>query len=62
MSQRDKILSHLKRRPITPMDALTKYGCFRLAARIQELRESGHLIETTMIERGEKRYAQYWLR
>ena len=62
MSQREQILSHLKRRPITPIDALNKYGCFRLAARIQELRDSGHRIETTIVEQGEKRYAQYWLK
>ena len=36
-SQYDMILKHLKRGDsITPLDALDKYGCFRLAAVICE--------------------------
>ena len=61
MSQCDQILSHMKRRPITPMDALNKYGCFRLAARIADLRERGHTILTETVDDGEKRYAKYRL-
>jgi hypothetical protein len=57
-SQRDKILNHLKRKSITPMDALNLYGCFRLAARIKELRELGHTITTTMPDG----YARYQLK
>ena len=59
MSQRTKILNHLKRRPITPMQALESYGCFRLAARIGELREAGHIIETETVKRCGKKYARY---
>ncbi len=44
MSQVDKILEHIKERPITPLDALNLYKCFRLAARIHELRGQGHVI------------------
>ena len=61
MSQNHAILSHLKRKPITPIEALENYGCFRLAARINDLRGSGHKITTDIIERGEKRFAQYRL-
>lgn len=32
---------------LTPIDALNGCGCFRLAARIHDLRESGHDITTT---------------
>jgi biotin operon repressor len=47
MSQTQDILEHLKSgEPITPMDALNKFGCFRLASRINELRDCGYDIET----------------
>lgn len=61
MSQKDRILSYLKRRPLTPIQALEKFGCFRLAARIEELRSEGYQIKTERVERGEKRYARYRL-
>ena len=61
MSQSVAILSHLKRwGSIDPMTALDRYGCFRLAARIEELRRVHH-IETEMVERGNKRFARYRL-
>jgi len=50
MSQTTDILEHMKREPITAIEALTQYGCFRLAARIKDLREDGHEIETTTLE------------
>ena len=40
------ILDALKRGPITAMDALEGCNCFRLAARIADLRQAGHHIET----------------
>lgn len=46
MSQCEDILSHLKRAPISAIEALNSYGCFRLAARIKDLRGQGHDIET----------------
>lgn len=48
ISQTDAILALLQSRPfgITPMDALDEVGCFRLAARISELRAAGHVIAT----------------
>ena len=61
MSQSMQILSHLKRKPITPIEALERYGCFRLAARLSDLRYQGHLIETEMVERDDKRFARYRL-
>ena len=50
MSQKTAILDLLKRGPVTPMDALSKLGCFRLAARVQDLRDDGYAIRTEMIE------------
>jgi len=59
-TQTAQILRHLEERgTITPMDALTDYGCFRLGARIYELRQRGYDIETEMVSSGGKRYARY---
>lgn len=46
MSQCSDILAHLKRGPITAIEALNSYGCFRLAARIKDLRDQGYDIES----------------
>ena len=61
MTQRDAILEYLQvANEITPIEALMKFGCFRLGARIHELREQGHLIETEMTtDAGGKTYARY---
>lgn len=62
MNQSDRILKHLSTgRSITPLSALNRWGCFRLAPRIRELREAGYRIETHIIKRGGKRYAGYML-
>ena len=62
MSQKMQILSHMASgNSITPIDALEKFGCFRLGARIYDLKEDGHNIHTTMVERGPKRFARYTL-
>ena len=61
ISQNAKILAHLKTgAPITPVGALKLYGCFRLSARIKDLREAGHNIVTDRAE-GEKKFAIYSL-
>ena len=52
MTQRESILAHLKKHgSITPMEALDMYGCFRLGARIKELREMGFNIRTVMVHK-----------
>ena len=58
MSQTTQILDMLKRGPVTAMDALKQAGCFRLAARIADLRQQGHHIETETIEVNGKHVAQ----
>lgn len=45
-TQTQWILAKLKQGPVTAMDALDGCGCFRLAARIAELRQAGYHIET----------------
>ncbi len=51
-TQNDYVLDMLRDRRdgITAMDALGKLGVARLAARISELRDAGHWIDTQMIE------------
>jgi hypothetical protein len=57
------IRTHLENgRDITPLEALDQYGCFRLAARIDELRKAGLDIETITETRNGKKYAKYKLR
>lgn len=49
-------------RRINPMDALSEFGCFRLAARIQDLRDAGMNIGTNMKSNGNgKRFAEYYV-
>ena len=62
MNQNAAILKHLLRKSLTPLEALEQYGCFRLAARIGELREQGHDIRTSVIRNSQgKRFARYSL-
>lgn len=62
-SQNQRLLAHLESEgSITPGEALLVHGIFRLAARINDLRDAGHDIETVMhVDRAGKRYARYWL-
>jgi len=62
-SQTEWILARLKEgRSVTAMDALNGCGCFRLAARIKDLREAGHNIVTTDYELPNgKHVARYYL-
>lgn len=62
MSQSADILRHLERgRTITHLEAERRFGCCRLAARIDELRKAGHPIETRRIVQGGKQFAKYAL-
>jgi hypothetical protein len=60
-SQSVRILSALKRGPITQMDALREMSCLRLAARVHELRMAGHTIISERVESGGKCFARYRL-
>ena len=62
MTQANQILSALKRgEKLTPLQALRKYGCMRLAARINDLRDAGYKIDTTLIRTHGARVARYSL-
>jgi len=62
-SQKTKILKHLEEgKPITPIDALDLYGCFRLSDVIFKLKQEGHDIQTNMVEnQNGKKFASYTL-
>lgn len=47
---------------LTPLDALTLYGIFRLSARVYDLKKDGKKIKMTLIEQNDKRYALYTTR
>jgi hypothetical protein len=44
---------------LTTLEALTMFGCFRLAARIDNLRSAGLPIITEIVEVNDKRVAKY---
>lgn len=62
MSQSERIYRHLaKGQGLTPIIALKRFQCFRLAARIADLRREGHDIKTRTVHKGGKSFASYWL-
>ena len=67
MSHGTLILNHLKNHgKLTAADAIKYYDCYRLAARIHDLRSAGHGIETEMIHKvnfyGERvKFARYFM-
>ena len=46
---------------ITPIKALKKFGCFRLGARIWELKQAGYNIKKQTVTNGNKHFAAYYL-
>ena len=62
LTQNQQILEHLKSgKKINPLLALKKFGCFRLSARILDLRQQGNAIITTNVTRKGKTFAEYSL-
>ena len=62
VSQRKSILNYMQKGyKITPLEALKKFGCLRLGARIYDLKQQGFEIKARMIEKNKKRYAQYYM-
>ena len=61
MSQNKQIADYLnKGKKLTTLDALNKFGCFRLASRINDLRNNGMNIVTKTIKLdNNKQVAQY---
>jgi len=49
----------LQGHPINAASALARFGCARLAARINDLRNSGMVIDSWLVKRGGKRWSMY---
>ena len=61
-SQTELILEALQQgRELTPLEALHEFGCFRLGARIWELRKAGYKIEPRIVHQYGKHFASYKL-
>lgn len=61
-SQNTQILKALKKGArITPIDALKRFGCFRLSARISDLRKAGHKVKVRMVHMNGKNFAEYYM-
>jgi hypothetical protein len=62
-TQANRILRYLEAgNRLTALEALERFQCFRLAARVHELRREGHDIQERMVEVGSgKRVAEYSL-
>jgi hypothetical protein len=59
-TQNEMILKHLREHKcIMPLEALNLYGVYRLASRINELRQDGHNIETEMQYVHPVKFAKY---
>ena len=59
-TQNQQIKAYLtKGKSLTPIDALNKFGCFRLSARIKNLRDEGLNIVTKYVTKGDKTFACY---
>ena len=62
MSQLKQIKNYLLNgNKITPLEALQKFGSFRLSAIIYNLKKEGMNIKTNMITVNDKRFAEYEL-
>jgi len=48
-------------KPVNPMVALRRFGCFRLGARIYDLKQDGHEIKSERVTRRGKTFAEYRL-
>ena len=61
-TQKEQIKKHLiSKKSITPIQALEKFGCFRLAAVIFKLKDEGLKIVTEIQHKGKKQFAKYRL-
>ena len=62
MSQDTAILNYLKKgKKLTPLQAVWRFNCLRLSARVYDLRRRGHNIVSKTIQVSGKRVAEYSL-
>lgn len=62
MTQNKLIINHLQQgKTLTSLEALKLFGCFRLSARIAELKNQGFDIISNNIKENGKTFAEYRL-
>ena len=62
MTQTTLILGWLEQgNSITSLEALQRFGVFRLASRISELSKMGYQIVSETVKDGDKHYSKYFL-
>ena len=62
MTQTERIFEHMKSgRAISPLEALNRYGCFRLGARIHDIKKLGWFVKTETVYSDGKHFASYSL-
>ncbi len=59
MSQQDDIHKALKKGWVGPLMALNRWGCMRLASRINEIRATGQDVRSRWVEKDGKRWKEY---
>jgi hypothetical protein len=61
-SQNGFVLRHLRAgKRITAYEAVQRYGIYRLAARVAELRRMGYAIKSEEVWDGSRHWAVYWM-
>ena len=61
-SQCGVLLRAMKRgERLTVASALSQYGCYAISQRVGELKKMGWPVQSQMVERNGKRFAEYWL-
>jgi len=61
-SQSFHILAYMKAgNGITGLEALNRFGCFRLPARIADIKKLGYDVKSELIKVNGKRVARYWM-
>ena len=62
VTQYENVKNYLEQgNKVTPIDALSKFGCFRLSAIIFDLRQNGFPIKTNFKTVNGKKFAEYEL-
>ena len=56
-----KVIANQDGNRLTPIDALQLFGCFRLGARIWDLRATGMNVDSKLVTRNGKTFSEYWI-
>lgn len=56
-SQNEQLIALMKKRWVSPLDALTKVGCMRLAARVLDIKNQNYQVLDRWVEN--KKFKEY---